>query len=94
MPRFAKMSAISFPQRPQWEGTHWKTTFVLILRSSSLKLWTLELCLSYLPRPEVQSLSLIKLQPYQEGKDGQKADEGPNDHIASLNSWGIYEISC
>ncbi|GFW79301.1 hypothetical protein TNCV_2477081 [Trichonephila clavipes] len=32
-------------------------------------------CLVCLPRPEGQNLNLIKLQPYQEWRDGKKADE-------------------
>ncbi|GFY21783.1 hypothetical protein TNCV_1169271 [Trichonephila clavipes] len=33
----------------------------------------------YLPRPEWQNLNQIKLQPYLEWRDGQKADEEPNE---------------
>ncbi|GFT10595.1 hypothetical protein TNCV_1943381 [Trichonephila clavipes] len=60
------------------EGNHWKNTYVGILLSSSLQLWTRELCFSYLPRPEGQNLNLIKLQLHQEWRDGLKADEMPN----------------
>ncbi|GFU30698.1 hypothetical protein TNCV_1444241 [Trichonephila clavipes] len=57
-------STIPFPQKPQWEGTHWKTIVVGLLFSSCLQSWTREL-LSWLlakaGRAELESDKILAL---------------------------------
>ncbi|GFX22853.1 hypothetical protein TNCV_2605951 [Trichonephila clavipes] len=50
-------------------------------------------CLGYLPRPERKNLNQMKLQPYQEWRDEQKADEGPNEWSRFHRHNELYESS-
>ncbi|GFS69238.1 retrovirus-related Pol polyprotein from transposon TNT 1-94 [Trichonephila clavipes] len=68
--------AISFLQRPQWEDHPLFLEFCLVAACNP----GLEnFCLGCLPRPEWLNLNQLKLQSYQEWRDGQEAAEGPNE---------------
>ncbi|GFU92473.1 RNase H domain-containing protein [Trichonephila clavipes] len=79
VPIFAKWSSISFPKVHNGKAPPGRQPLLEFCLEFPCNPGLGNFCLSYLPRSDWQNLNHIKLQSYQEWRDGQKTDEGPNE---------------